>query len=121
VGCSGQHTDAESGLIYSINRYYDRATGQFLTVDPSIAVTAAPYGYASEDPTNRTDPTGLDDTYTDYTLQAWDPCLILWPEYQQYVKAGLDHNVEAGQARTYRAQTQALPLSSWRSTSALRS
>jgi RHS repeat-associated protein len=43
----------------SINRYYDPATGQFLTVDPDVAITQAPYTYAGDDPVNNTDPTGL--------------------------------------------------------------
>ena len=42
----------------SINRYYDPATGQFLSVDPAVAVTQAPYPYAGDDPVNASDPTG---------------------------------------------------------------
>jgi RHS repeat-associated protein len=55
----GQYTDAESGFQYLQARYYDPATGQFLTVDPAVAVTAAPYGYAGGDPVNLADPSGL--------------------------------------------------------------
>ena len=40
-------------------RYYDPATGQFLTRDPITALTQAPYSYAADDPLNLTDPTGL--------------------------------------------------------------
>ena len=39
-------------------RYYDPATGQFLTVDPDVATTLSPYGYVQGDPLNSTDPTG---------------------------------------------------------------
>ena len=41
-------------------RYYDPATGQFLTVDPKVATTLSPYGYVEGDPLNSEDPTGLD-------------------------------------------------------------
>jgi hypothetical protein len=32
------------------DRYYDPATGQFLSVDPKVGETQAPYIYASHDP-----------------------------------------------------------------------
>jgi RHS repeat-associated protein len=56
----GQYTDAESGLIYLRARYYDPGTGQFLTRDPAVAVTGAPYGYVGDSPLNGADPSGLD-------------------------------------------------------------
>ncbi|MFZ0666254.1 MAG: RHS repeat-associated core domain-containing protein [Acidimicrobiales bacterium] len=43
----------------SINRYYDPATGQFLSVDPLVDETEQPYEYAGDDPVNGSDPTGL--------------------------------------------------------------
>jgi hypothetical protein len=42
----------------SINRYYDPATAQFLSVDPLVAETGQPYSYAGDDPVNETDPAG---------------------------------------------------------------
>ena len=45
-------------------RYYDPSTGQFLTVDPDVAFTWSPYGYAAGNPVNRLDPSGVD---------PWDP------------------------------------------------
>jgi RHS repeat-associated protein len=57
---NGQYTDAESGLIYLRARYYDPATGQFLSVDPLAARTRARYTYAAENPLSNTDPSGLD-------------------------------------------------------------
>ncbi len=45
-------------LIYLINRYYDPASGQFLSVDPDVAQTQQPYAYVAGDPVNDTDPTG---------------------------------------------------------------
>jgi len=55
---AGQYQDAGSGLYYLQARYYDPATGQFLTVDPAVSGTQAPYRYASDNPVNLTDPTG---------------------------------------------------------------
>jgi RHS repeat-associated protein len=57
-GYAGGYTDP-TGLIYLINRYYDPATGQFLSVDPDVAQTLEPYGYASGNPVSNTDPQGL--------------------------------------------------------------
>jgi RHS repeat-associated protein len=54
----GQHTDAESGLIYLRARYYDPATGQFMSRDPLLAQTRSPYRYAADNPLNEDDPTG---------------------------------------------------------------
>ena len=59
LGYDGQYTDAESGLQYLRNRYYDPSTGQFITVDPALAITLAPYNYADDNPLNALDPTGL--------------------------------------------------------------
>jgi RHS repeat-associated protein len=55
----GQYMDSESGLYYLRARYYDSATGQFLTVDPDLATTDQPYSYTSDDPVNGGDPSGL--------------------------------------------------------------
>lgn len=41
-----------------INRYYDPATGQFLSVDPLVGSTGTPYAYSSDNPTNVVDPLG---------------------------------------------------------------
>lgn len=43
----------------SINRYYDPATGQFLSIDPLVESTQQPYQYSNDDPVNLKDPTGL--------------------------------------------------------------
>ena len=54
----GGYTDS-TGLIYLINRYYDPATRQFISLDPAISTTGQPFAYASGDPVNATDPNGL--------------------------------------------------------------
>jgi RHS repeat-associated protein len=57
---AGQYTDPNNALIYMQARWYDPASGQFLSVDPLAAETGATYSYAGDDPTGATDPTGLD-------------------------------------------------------------
>jgi RHS repeat-associated protein len=54
----GQYTDAETGFQYLRSRYYDPSTGQFLTVDPAVVATQAPYSYAANGPTDNADPSG---------------------------------------------------------------
>jgi len=57
-GFAGGYSDA-TGLIYLVNRYYDPQSGQFVSVDPLVAVTGAAYGYSKQDPINSNDPLGL--------------------------------------------------------------
>ncbi len=56
---SGPVVDAETGFQYLRARYYDPATGQFLSRDPITALTQEPYGYTGGNPVNNTDPIGL--------------------------------------------------------------
>jgi RHS repeat-associated protein len=56
---TGQYTDSESGYIVMGQRYYDPATAQFVSADLSRSVTPPPYSYASEDPLDNIDPSGL--------------------------------------------------------------
>jgi RHS repeat-associated protein len=57
-GFQGSYTDS-TALLYLINRYYDPATGQFVSVDPMVNETNQPYAYAGDDPVNGVDPSGL--------------------------------------------------------------
>jgi len=70
---NGQTQDTDTGLYYLRARYYDPATAQFLSVDPLAAITQAVYTYASNNPLNRVDPTGLDDWWnpTTWSSQTW--------------------------------------------------
>ena len=58
LGYDGQYTSNDSGLIYLRNRVYAPATAQFLTVDPVVGTTRAPYDYAGDNPINASDPSG---------------------------------------------------------------
>ena len=54
----GEGYSDPTGLIYLISRYYDSASGQFLSVDPLVSQTMEPYEYAGENPMAHTDPSG---------------------------------------------------------------
>jgi len=57
----GQWEDAESGLHYNLNRYYDPDTGQYLSSDPiGLDGGLRTHGYV-HDPLSRIDPYGLAD------------------------------------------------------------
>ena len=47
-----------AGLDYLVNRFYDPASGQFVSVDQEVESTETPYTYANENPTNGYDPSG---------------------------------------------------------------
>jgi RHS repeat-associated protein len=70
-GFAGGYTDP-TGLIYLVNRYYDPAAGQFLSVDPMVAETGQPYAYADDDPVNAIDPIGLDCGLFSFACSAYD-------------------------------------------------
>ena len=55
---AGQYQDA-TGLYYLRNRYYDPTTASFLSLDPVVSLTQAPYSYANDNPVNEEDPLGL--------------------------------------------------------------
>ena len=57
---AGQYFDTESGLYYLRARYYDPTTAQFISRDPLLSLTKAPYAYVSDTPLNGTDPKGTD-------------------------------------------------------------
>ena len=54
----GQYYDAETGLHYNLNRYYDPNTGRYLSTDPSWTGLNL-YAYVFNNPLSWIDPLGL--------------------------------------------------------------
>lgn len=59
LGYDGQYTSSDTGLIYLRARVYDPSTAQFMSVDPIVSRTEAPYFYAGDSPVTGGDPSGL--------------------------------------------------------------
>jgi len=75
--CSGEQYDSDLGLYYLRARYYNPATGRFLSRDPEDGEAFEPaslpkYLYASGDPVNGWDPTGRDNIFQRALIATWD-------------------------------------------------
>ena len=74
-------SDHESGLHYNYHRYYDPATGRYLTPDP-IGLNGGMnlFLYVQGDPINLVDPWGLIEWYNDpshWTARSYDPIIFI--------------------------------------------
>ncbi|MPZ50714.1 MAG: hypothetical protein GEU75_15685 [Dehalococcoidia bacterium] len=59
---TGEQVDSSTGLEYLRARYYDQATGRFISRDPltsSPGWRGSPFAYVGSNATNMTDPLGL--------------------------------------------------------------
>ncbi len=76
LGYAGQYTDGETSFQYLRARYYDPATGQFLSRDPLFSITRSAYGYTGADPLDFKDEAGLAEHYANLDLTLDD--LLGW-------------------------------------------
>ncbi len=80
----GEMWDRESGLLYLRHRFYDPAIGRFISPDPFAGDLFEPrtlnrYVFASNDPVNRHDPTGLaDEPITSTPPQISTSTVAIW-------------------------------------------
>ncbi|HEV3322579.1 MAG TPA: RHS repeat-associated core domain-containing protein [Solirubrobacteraceae bacterium] len=63
LGYDGQYTNADTGLLYLRARSYDPKTAQFVSPDPIVEITRAPYEYSYDNPLAFVDPSGLASQY----------------------------------------------------------
>ena len=90
----GQQYDAASGAYYLRARYYDQNNGRFISQDPFGGSNDDPislhrYLYASDDPTDRVDPSGNSDNLASLSVVAGGIATIAASELPAIEPAGL--------------------------------
>jgi hypothetical protein len=80
----------------SVTRYYDPATGQFLSVDPDVDETDEAYGYTGGDPVDASDPSGM--MFEAPSLGPWYDDSLL-PDYLKAATGVTLRNIINGQYR----------------------
>lgn len=81
-GFAGEWTDESTGYVFLRARWYDPATGVFLSEDPLVQATGEAYGYAGGNPLMSIDPSGLCPWYE--WVGTSSSCYTMWdrPEAQ---------------------------------------
>ncbi|HVC96044.1 MAG TPA: RHS repeat-associated core domain-containing protein, partial [Pirellulales bacterium] len=93
AGYAGGHVDFFTGLVDDDNRWYDPIDAKWLSNDPAGFLAGDPdlSCYGLNDPTNRTDPTGLDSgpgVWDNFIYYASHPSAMPTSYYVGYVAAG---------------------------------
>jgi RHS repeat-associated protein len=106
---TGRERDEETGLYYYRARYYDPATGRFLSRDPIEFEALDPnlYRYVDNGPTNWKDPSGLwgEDVHRDLTAW-WAQYLIGYPETAAIAIGAADEGCDHGKTGPLPKQDQ---------------
>ena len=125
LGYAGQYTSIDTGLIDLRARVYDPVTGQFLSVDPAVMVTRAPYNYAGDDPLSMSDFSGLS-SWNPFSASFWTEGNVIsesplnpLPYYEREIEAwengcsywqSVQYGLEGAGAATVLVAGAALPL-----------
>jgi RHS repeat-associated protein len=96
-GFTGEQEDGATGLLYLRARYYNALLGTFVSRDPWSGSLWSPstlhgYGYASSNPTNRVDYTGLfssEPGYIEYFVQRMAPAWNIFAGPNLWLEAAL--------------------------------